>query len=59
MTPYLDRNGWLPYRAWFAHPTHPIMVTACNGGWLAIDAAGNERMADTEREAYRAVRDLR
>ena len=56
MTPYLDRNGWIPYGEWFAHPTRPIMVTRCNGGWIAVDADGAESEAQTEREAYLALR---
>jgi hypothetical protein len=58
VTPYLDRNGWLPYRTWFAHPFHPIMVTECNGGWLAIDDTGRTATGDTERAAYLAIRGL-
>ena len=56
MTDYLHRNGWLPYRDWYAHPWEPIMMQPHDGRWLAIDAAGAMVVADTERAAYLALR---
>ena len=57
MTDYLQRNSWIPFGEWFAHPVRPIMVARCNGGWIAVDECGRERMGATEREAYTALRD--